>query len=243
MSSDAQPTIVLVHGAFAESASWDDVIVPLRAAGHPVIAAAIALRSLAADAASVSDLVRSIDGPVVLVGHSYGGATITNVAADAGDITALVYIAGYALNPGESCGDGSALAPGGTLAPTLHKVPLTGGDTDLYISQDKYHEQFAADLPREKTALMAVGQRPATASSLAEPSTGSPLWKTVPSWFLFGELDLNIPVGAHRIMAERAGSRGTVEIAGASHVVGMSHPQETAQIIMEAARAGSLVSA
>ena len=243
MSSDAKATIVLVHGAFAESASWDDVVVPLRAAGHPVIAAAIALRSLAADATSVSDLVRSIDGPVVLVGHSYGGATITNVAADAGDVTALVYIAGYALDPGESCGDGSALAEGGTLGPTLHEVPLTGGDTDLYIKQDAYHEQFAADVPRDRTALMAVGQRPATASSLAEASTDSPLWRTVPSWFLFGELDLNIPVGAHRIMAERAGSRGTVEIAGGSHAIGVSHPQETAQIILEAARAGSLVDA
>ncbi len=243
MSTDPKPTIVLVHGAFAESASWDDVVVPLRAAGHPVVAAAIALRSLAADAASVSDLVRSIDGPVVLVGHSYGGATITNVSADAGDITALVYIAGYALNPGESCGDGSALAPGGTLAPTLHKVPLTGGDTDFYIAQDKYHEQFAADLPREKTALMAVGQRPVTASAIAEPSTGSPLWKTVPSWFLFGELDQNIPVTLHRFMAERAGSRATVEIAGGSHSVGIPEADAVADMIAEAAAVTSAVGA
>ena len=243
MSSDAKATIVLVHGAFAESASWDDVVGPLRAAGHPVVAAAVALRSLAADAESVTDLVRSIEGPVVLVGHSYGGATITNVPADAGEITALVYIGGYALAPGETCADGSALAPGGTLAPTLHEVPLTGGGKDLYIRQDAYHEQFAADVPREKTALMAVGQRPVTAAALGEPSTDSPLWRTVPSWFLFGELDLNIPVGAHRIMAERAGSRGTVEIAGGSHAIGVSHPKETAEIVLEAARAGTLVGA
>ena len=242
MPGTAQPTVVLVHGAFAESASWDDVVVPLKAAGHPVVAAAIALRSLAADAAGVSDLVRSIDGPVVLVGHSYGGATITNVAADAGDVRALVYVAGFALVAGESCGDASALVPGGTLGSTLHEVPLTGGDTDLYIAQDRYHEQFAADVPREKTALMAVGQRPVTAAALGEPSGDRPLWETVPSWFLFGELDLNIPAGAHRIMAERAGSRSTVEIAGGSHAIGVSHPAETADIILAAARADVLVS-
>jgi pimeloyl-ACP methyl ester carboxylesterase len=231
------PTIVLVHGAYAESSSWNDVITPLVQEGHRVIAWAAPLRGLAQDAAGLTDLVRSIEGPVVLVGHSFGGALLTNVAADAGDVQALVFVAGYALDPGESCADGSALAPGGTLGPTLLRVPLSDGGVDTYIDPAKYHHQFADDLPEDQTAVMAVTQRPVTEAALFEPSGDAPLWRTVPSWFVFGELDLNIPAGAHRIMAERAGSRRTVEIAGASHVVGMSHPAETVQIILEAADA------
>ncbi|MEO5833640.1 MAG: alpha/beta hydrolase, partial [Nakamurella sp.] len=181
------------------------------------------------------------DGPVVLVGHSYGGAVITNV--DAGDVQALVFVAGFALDPGESCVDASALAPGSTLGDTLVQVPLAGGGVDTYIAQEKYHGQFAADLPPEQSAIMAATQRPVTLEALSEPSGDSPRWRSVPSWFLFGELDLNIPAAAHRIMAERAGSRRSVEIAGASHVVGISHPDETLQIIREAAGAQSLVEA
>jgi pimeloyl-ACP methyl ester carboxylesterase len=236
-----KPTIVLVHGAYAESSSWNDVIGPLMEEGHRVIAWAVPLRGLAADAAGLTDLVRSIEGPVVLVGHSYGGALVSNVPADAGDIQGLVFVAGYALNPGESCGDASSLAPGGTLAPTLTRVPLSGGGADTYIDPAKYHVQFAEDLPEAQTAIMAVTQRPVTEAALFEPSGNSPLWSSVPSWFLFGDLDRNIPVGAHRIMAERAGGRRTVEITGASHVVGMSHPAETVQIILEAANASAPV--
>jgi pimeloyl-ACP methyl ester carboxylesterase len=238
-----KPTIVLVHGAYAESSSWNDVITSLLRGGHRVIAWAAPLRGLAQDAAGLTDLVRSIEGPVVLVGHSFGGALMTNVSADAGDVQALVFVAGYALNPGESCGDASALAPGGTLGPTLLRVPLSDGGVDTYIDPAKYHRQFADDLPEEQTAVMAVTQRPVTEAALFEPSGDAPLWRTVPSWFIFGALDLNIPAGAHRIMAERAGSRRTVEIAGASHVVGMSHPAETVEIILEAATAASPVGA
>ncbi|WP_448616464.1 alpha/beta fold hydrolase [Modestobacter sp. URMC 112] len=236
-------TVVLVHGAYAESSSWNDVIGPLQSEGHRVIAWAAPLRGLARDAVALSDLVRSVEGPVVLVGHSFGGALMTNVAADAGDVQALVFVAGYALLPGESCGDASALAPGGTLGPALLRVPLSDGAVDTYIDAAKYHHQFADDLPEEQTAVMAVTQRPVTEAALFEPSGDTPLWRTVPSWFIFGELDLNIPVGAHRIMAERAGARRTVEIAGASHVVGMSHPTETVQMILEAASASSPVGA
>jgi pimeloyl-ACP methyl ester carboxylesterase len=238
-----KPTIVLVHGAYAESSSWNDVITSLLRGGHRVIAWAAPLRGLAQDAAGLTDLVRSIEGPVVLVGHSFGGALMTNVSADAGDVQALVFVAGYALNPGESCGDASALAPGGTLGPTLLRVPLSDGGVDTYIDPAKYHRQFADDLPEEQTAVMAVTQRPVTEAALFEPSGDAPLWRTLPSWFIFGALDLNIPAGAHRIMAERAGSRRTVEIAGASHVVGMSHPAETVEIILEAATAASPVGA
>lgn len=233
------PTIVLVHGAYAESSSWNDVIQPLLDQGHRVIAWAAPLRGVARDAEALGDLVRSLDGPVVLVGHSYGGALLTNVPADAGDIQGLVFVAGYALVPGESCGDASSLAPGGTLAPTLVRVPLSDGGSDTYIDQAKYHHQFAEDLPEAQTTLMAVTQRPIAEAALFEPSGDTPLWRSVPSWFLFGEMDRNIPAGAHHIMAERAGSRRTVEIPGASHVVGMSHVAETVEIILEAARASA----
>jgi pimeloyl-ACP methyl ester carboxylesterase len=228
------PTIVLVHGAFADSASWDGVVGRLPADRVRVIAFANPLRSVATDAALLTDLVRSIDGPVVLVGHSYGGAVMTGVPADAGDVVALVYVAGFALIPGESAGDASVLAPGSTLGDTLARVPLADGGTDTYIVQERYHQQFCADLPAEQAALMAVSQRPVTEAALFEPLGGAALWQSVPSWFVFGELDRNIPAGAHHIMAERAGARRTAEIPGASHVVGVSHPTEVADTVLAA---------
>jgi pimeloyl-ACP methyl ester carboxylesterase len=234
-----KPTIILVHGAYADSSSWNAVAEPLAAEGHRVIAWANPLRSVAADAAALTDLVRSIEGPIVLAGHSYGGAVITNVDAAAGEVTALVYVAGFALESGESPGDASSLAPGSTLAETLERVPLADGRTDTYIAAEKFHHQFAADVPEAQSALMAVTQRPITEEALFEPSGEHPLWRSAPSWFVFGDLDRSIPAGAHRIMAERAGARRTLEIAGASHVVGVSHPAETSQLILEAARSGA----
>jgi pimeloyl-ACP methyl ester carboxylesterase len=235
-----KPTVVLVHGAYAEASSWNGIIEPLLADGHRVIAWAAPLRGIATDAAGLTDLVRTIEGPVVLVGHSYGGALISSVAADAGDVVGLVYVAGYALEPGESCADGSQLAPGGSLAETLERVPLSDGSVDTYIAQDKYHRQFAEDLPEQVSAVMGVTQRPIAEAALGEPMGDAPLWRSVPSWFIWGERDRNIPAGAHRIMAERAGGRRQVEIAGASHVVGMSHTSETLEIILEAAGSRSL---
>lgn len=233
----SKPTIVLTHGAYAESSSWNDVIKILQDDGHRVIAFANPLRGVTSDAAALTELVRTIEGPVVLAGHSYGGAVMTNVPADAGDIVALVFVGAFALTPGESPADASSLVPGSTLGDTLEQVPMDNGDVDTYIAQDKYHHQFAADVDAEVAKVMAVTQRPITAGAGLNGASGDPsLWQTVPSWFVFGELDRNIPVGAHRIMAERAGSRNTVEIAGASHVVGISHPTETAQLILEAAR-------
>ena len=136
-----KPTIILVHGAYADSSSWVGVIEPLDAAGHRVIAWANPLRSVAGDAAALTDLVRGLDGPVVLAGHSYGGAVMTNVDPGAGDIIALVYVAGFALEAGESPADASALAAGSTLAETLERVPLADGGTDTYIASGKFHHQ------------------------------------------------------------------------------------------------------
>jgi pimeloyl-ACP methyl ester carboxylesterase len=230
-----QPTIVLVHGAFAESASWDRVIDPLLGAGHRVIAAANPLRGLAADAAAVSDLVSTVDGPVVLVGHSYGGAVISNVDADAGDIVGLVYVAGFVPEPGESAFTLSGMFSGSTLPDALRPVPRGDGTTDLYIDTERFHSQFCADVPAEQAARMAATQRPVTQEALVEPSGERPLWKELPSWFLFGELDRNIPPELQHFMAERAHARRTIEIPGASHAVMVAHPDATADLILEAA--------
>jgi pimeloyl-ACP methyl ester carboxylesterase len=230
------PTIVLVHGAFADSASWDRVIDPLLSAGHPVIAAANPLRGLASDAAAVSDLVRTIDGPVVLVAHSYGGAVISNVDADAGDIAGLVYANGFAPEPGENCFELAGMFPGSTLGEaTVQPVPRSDGATDLYVARDRFHDTFCADVPAPQASVMAATQRPATQAALVEPSGERPLWKHVPSWFLIGEEDRIIPAALQHYMAKRAGARRTMEIPGASHALTVAHPEATAHLILEAA--------
>jgi pimeloyl-ACP methyl ester carboxylesterase len=229
------PTIVLVHGAFAESASWDRVVRQLEAAGHDVIAAANPLRGLASDAQSVSDLVRTIDGPVMLVGHSYGGAVITNVDPDAGQITGLVYVAAFAPEPGESANSLAQRFPGSTLGDALRPVPRSDGTTDLYIARELFHDQFAADVPAPEAARMAATQRPVTLEALQEPSGERPLWKELPSWCLIGGQDRNIPAALQHFTAHRAGARRTVELPTASHAVPVSHPDATARLIVEAA--------
>jgi pimeloyl-ACP methyl ester carboxylesterase len=238
-------TIVFVHGAFAESASWGQVLDVLMSRdhrvvaptlhGHRVIAAANPLRGLAADAASVADLVRTIDGPVVLVGHSYGGAVISNVPADAGDIAGLVYVAGFAPEPGETCLALAGRFPGSTLGDSLQPVPRADGTTDLFIRQDRFHHQFCADVPASEAALMAETQRPVTQEALAEPSGDQPLWREVPSWFVFGEEDRNIPAALQRFMAERSRARRAVEVPGASHAIAVSQPALIAEVILQAA--------
>jgi pimeloyl-ACP methyl ester carboxylesterase len=232
-----KPTVVLVHGAFAESASWDAVIDPLREADLPVIAAANPLRGLASDAVAVSDLVRSIDGPVLLVAHSYGGAVMTNVDADAGDITGLVYVSAFAPEPGENCFGLAGRFPGSMVGEsTVRPVLRSDGTTDLYIAPDSFHDVFCADVPAPQAARMAATQRSATQEALVEPSGERPLWKDVPSWFLIGEEDRIIPAALQRFEAERAGARRTVEIAGASHAVAVSQPAAVVDLILEAAR-------
>src|SRR4051794_21188819 len=231
-----RPTIVLVHGAFAESASWDQVIDPLVAEGNRVVAAANPLRSLAGDAAAVSDLVRTIEGPVVLVAHSYGGAVISNVDADAGDIVGLVYVNAFAPDAGENCFGLAAMFPGSLLGPeTSRPVPRSDGTTDLYVASEPFHDIFCQDVPASRAALMCATQRPATQEALVEPSGEQPLWKTVPSWFLIGEEDHIIPAELQRYMSERARAQRTVAIEGASHAMLVSRPDATVHPIVEAA--------
>lgn len=229
-------TIVLVHGAFAESASWDRVIDPLVADGNRVIAAGNPLRSVAGDAAAVSDLVRTIDGPVVLVAHSYAGAVITNVDADAGEIAGLVYVNAFAPEPGENCFGLAAMFPGSMLGPeTARPVSRRDGTTDLYVAADSFNGIFCQDLPTPHAALMCATQRPATREALTEPSGERPLWKHVPSWFLIGEEDRIVPAALQRYMAERARAQRTIAIEGASHAIAVSRPDATVHPILEAA--------
>ena len=232
-----RPTIVLVHGAFAESSSWDGVIDLLVARDHRVIAAANPLRGLASDAAAVSDLVRTIEGPVVLVAHSYGGAVISNVDADAGEIVGLVYVNGFAPEPGEHCFQLAAMYPGSMLGEqTARPVPRSDGTTDLYIDPDRFHDIFCQDVSASQAALLAATQRPATQEALTEPS-GEPLWEQVPSWFLIGEEDRIIPADLQRYMAERARTHAqrTTAIERASHALPVSRPDTVVHPILEAA--------
>jgi pimeloyl-ACP methyl ester carboxylesterase len=229
------PTIVLVHGAFAESASWNRVIEPLAAEGHRVVPVANPLRGLASDAAAVSDVVRSIEGPVVLVAHSYGGAVISNVDADAGEIISLVYVNAFAPDAGEHCFGLAAMFPGSMLdESSVHPVPRSDGTTDFYVARGPFHDIFCQDVPEPEAALMALTQRPATQEALTEPSGADPLWKRVPSWFLIGEEDRIIPAEVQRFMAERARAQRTTAIEGASHAILVSRPDATVHPIFEA---------
>jgi pimeloyl-ACP methyl ester carboxylesterase len=232
----SRPTIVLVHGAFAESASWNGVIRRLQEQGYTAVAAANPLRSVSGDAEFVASILDSIQSPVVLVGHSYGGSVISNAALGNENVKALVFVAAFAPEEGESIGELSGRFPGSTLGETLEIVPLADGSTHLYIRQEEYHQQFAADVSAEQAALDSVTQRPLRDVALNEGS-GAPAWKSIPSWFVFPELDKNIPLEAHRFMAERAQAREVVEVEGASHAVAASRPEEVADMILRAARA------
>ncbi len=228
-----KPTIVLVHGAFAESSSWNGVIDRLLADGFPVVAAANPLRGVQFDSDYLTTILDNIEGPTVLVGHSYGGIVIGHAAEGNDNVAALVYIGGYALEVGESPAGIGGQYEGGTLGETLVAFDLPGGAKDLYIAQDKYRAQFSADVPEDESARMAATQRPIVESALNEAATAA-AWKTIPSWFLFGELDKNIPVALHRFMAERAGSRRTVELEGGSHAVGIPEADQVADLIEQA---------
>lgn len=233
----AKPTVVLVHGAFADSSSWNGVVRILERDGYPVIAAANPLRGVRADADAVRALVDSIPGPVVLVGHSYGGSVISEAGEGAANVKALVYVAAFAPEAGETALGLTGKFPGSTLAPTLAPpVKLASGGNDLFILQARFHDQFAADVSAADARLMAAGQRPIAEAALGEAST-EPAWKRIPSWFVYGDKDRNIPPAALAFMADRAKSRGTLVVKGASHVVMVSNAPAVAGLIEKAATA------
>jgi pimeloyl-ACP methyl ester carboxylesterase len=234
MTTETKPTIVLVHGAFADSSSWEGVTRILLDEGYSVIAAANPLRGLQSDADYVSTVLDSIQGPIVLVGHSYGGMVISNAVKDNSNVQALVFVDAFAPEVGESAFTLSTLYPGSTLGPVLSPVALPDGVTDLYIQQDKVSAQFAQDIPEADAQWMAATQRPVTDVALNELS-GEPAWKTIPSWFIYGSQDLIIPPELIDFMAKRAAAWETIVIEGASHVSMISHPDEVANLIESAA--------
>ncbi|MFF7454566.1 alpha/beta fold hydrolase [Kitasatospora sp. NPDC008115] len=233
----ARPTIVLEHGAFADASSWNGVIAELRADGYPVVAAANPLRGPAADAAALRTVLDHIPGPKILVGHSYGGNVISQAGAGDPEVKGLVYVAAFLPAPGESALELTGRFPGSTLPDALDPVTYRQADgttaTDLYIRQDRFRQQFAADVPADRAALMAAGQRPVAQSALEEKATAA-AWETKPSWAVVTTRDLNIPAAAQRFMAERAHAR-TTEVA-ASHSVAVSRPGLVAGVIEQAAR-------
>ncbi|WP_396655674.1 alpha/beta fold hydrolase [Microbacterium sp.] len=233
-----KPTIALVHGAFAESASWNGVIARLQEKGVTAVAVANPLRSLAGDAAYVRDVLSGIEGPVVLVGHSYGGMVITEAAAENPAVVGLVYVSAFAPDTGESAFQLSTSAPGSTLGEALVAYPVSTGGNEFAIRQDVFAHQFAADVPEAQARVMGATQRPVTEAALSEGlPTARPAWKDTPSWHVFGELDLNIPAAVLRAGAERAGAQTVREIAGASHAISVSHPDEVVATIAAAGRA------
>ena len=240
--SAQKPTVVFVHGAFAESASWNPVIEQLAARGLTTVAVANPLRSLTGDAAYVRDVIAGIDTPVVLVGHSYGGMVITEAAARNDAVVALVYVAAFAPDHGESALTLSTQFPGSTLPDALGAYPVSTGGNELFIRPEVFHHQFAADVPAAPAALMAATQRPVTEAALSEGlPTDAPAWKHIPSWFVFGTTDLNVPEALQHFMAERAGSEGTCAIAGASHAVSVSRPEMVTAAVVDAVAAVSAV--
>ncbi|CAM4462556.1 alpha/beta hydrolase [Nocardia ninae] len=233
-----RPTVILEHGAFADGSSWNAVVEKLRSNRYPVVAAANPLRGPTDDAIALRGLINHIDGPVILVGHSYGGSVISAAGAGNDKVKALVYVAAFLPAPGETALELTNKFPGTTLPGTLNPVPFSNADgstgTDLYIQQDKFRAQFAADVPEDQTALMAATQRPIAQSALEEKATVA-AWSEKPSWDIVTTQDLNIPVAAQRFMADRA--KAHVTEVDASHSVAVSHPDLVADVIEQAATA------
>jgi pimeloyl-ACP methyl ester carboxylesterase len=225
----ATPTVVLVHGAFADAASWSGVIAELQSSGIPVIAPPNPLRGLAADAACVTDHVRSVEGPVMLVAHSYGGAVVSNVDPDAGEIVGLVYVAAFALDEGESLG---ALLGGGPPTPALANM-IVDEQGFGWLPEDDFVGHFAADLDPVKARVMYAVQQGLSMSTF-DDVMGEPAWKSQPTWYLVAQNDEAIPPDAERQFASRMGAT-TVEVP-ASHVAMVSRPAEVTELIVRAAK-------
>jgi pimeloyl-ACP methyl ester carboxylesterase len=235
----SRPTVVLVHGAFADSSGWNDVVARLHAEGVQVTAPANPLRGISIDAAYIASFFDQVPGPVVAVGHSYGGAVISNAASKAGNVAGLVYVAAFAPDEGETLGGIEQDSKDSVLNSALTQIQYPTGQgeetaVEFAIDPAQFHDAFAADLPEEQTAVMAATQRPVAELAFAEPN-GEPAWKNLPSWAVVPTGDKAAGADVVRSMAERAGAEIT-EVEG-SHVIMISQPQAVADVILAAVAA------
>lgn len=233
----AAPTIVLVHGAFGDSGIWKGVISKLQADGYSAVAASNPLHSLEGDAAYVAAVTNAVDGPVILVGHSYAGAVITRAAQDAANVKALVYVAAIQPDEGESALENAGRFSGAKMNPDTTGVTLHDGEPELRILPEHYQDIIAGDLPTEVTDILAVTQRGVFQQALTAELKGAPAWKTLPSWAVVATEDNAIPTKAQEFMAERAGSH--ITRLAAAHIPSISQPDSVAEVIIEAAKATS----
>jgi pimeloyl-ACP methyl ester carboxylesterase len=231
-SDGAKPAIVLVHGAWADASGWNGVITQLQTAGYTVYAPPNPLRGLASDAATIAAFVKSIPGPVILVGHSYGGAVISVASPSNSNVKALVYVDAFALDAGESCLSILSSSPP-PPADLFTPVPFpSGGDADLYFTPKYYGAVFASDVPAAVSSIMAVTQRPLTNGALNEKAPSAQGWKTIPSWYVVGDADLVIPPPVQLMMAQRAKSH--ITHVNGSHPSMIQHPEATVAAIIAA---------
>ncbi len=238
-TNNAPLTVVLVHGAFADSSSWSGVVERLQTRGLEVRAAPNPLRGIAHDSAYVASFIGQIPGPVLAVGHSYGGAVISNAATEAENVVGLVFVAAFATEEGERLGEATSTSKDSVLNSALVPLQYPSGDGDataveFAIDPAKFHDAFAADLPRPQTAVMAATQRPVAELGFSEPS-GTPAWKSLPSWTVLATGDKAAGTDLIRSMAERAGA--TITEAEGSHVIMISQPDIVADVIVTAAAA------
>lgn len=234
-----KPVIVLVHGAWADSSCWNAVITRLQADGYAVYAPPNPLRSLSSDAASVASFLKSISRPVVLVGHSYGGAVVSVASGSSDNVKALVFIDAFVPDAGESCLEllGAYPAPPSDL---FTPVELNSGDTDLYFNPKYFGAAFATGVDSKAATVMAVTQRPVTTKALGEKAPSKLGWKNLPNWYVLGDLDQAIPPPLKTMMAERA--HADVTHLSAGHLSMIQHPEITVAAIVAACRGAAVAS-
>jgi pimeloyl-ACP methyl ester carboxylesterase len=241
-ANESAPTIVLAHGAFADGSSWDGVIERLQQAGYTAIAPAIALRGVQVDSAYLGSVVSQIDGPVLLVGHSYGGALISNADTSPPNVVGLVFVAAFAPDTDERLGDVTAESKDSVLMTALvQREAPTGRDDEtmpeFMIEPERFRDAFAADLPETQTAVMAATQRPVAAAAFSD-SCGAPAWKSLPSWAVVATDDKAAGTDLVRTMARRAGA--DITEVDSSHVVMVSQPQAVTDVILRVAETVAL---
>jgi pimeloyl-ACP methyl ester carboxylesterase len=232
---DTKPTLVFVHGAFSDGASWNAAVEHIgdhcsyRIFANP-------LRGVTSDGAALAAVLQSIDGPIILVGHSYGGALLTEVGCATEAVKALVFVAAVAPEEGESFGELAARFPGSDLADALKPARQPDSAADLYVPEDSYGPVLAGDLTPSDALALARRQLPAHQATLRDP-VGKPAWRTLPCWFIYGDADRSLPPALHHFMAHRAGAAGVEVIAGGSHSLHVSHPRQVLRFIEHAAMA------